>query len=421
MVLWSNFVFHSSWILALTLHAMEEQLNSCPPGTDRLAGPTPPQSRQSSIHIPRKTSWGTPIPPPSSHQRPHSNSEEKFFDVVDINGNCDGSVASDGGETWNTLENIASLGLSFAAEDFQVSVTPKQGRFPLEDEDGHPEPPDCQVPAPEPPFNKWLKNLKKGSGRRKTVSCDIDGSALEREREFFFNHSLGTSDSAGNSDWARARKNETFGHKKSSSGSSSFGFVTAMKSASISLASFSVAPRSRRTGISSHHNRADRSSKTSYVARLSEDGSFIDQAVTNRLLQRRRILEEIIGTEEGYVADIRFLMNVYVTLLASMPTLSLNLRISINRNLNEIVGLHDEILGELHRVVPHSEYTQKDFTEPTRPPYGHHRWRSLDAVPEHIGGGPSWLQKIPGMTAEPKVAAAVARVFGKKVRTPRPH
>jgi len=105
-----------------------------------------------------------------------------------------------------------------------------------------------------------------------------------------------------------------------------------------------------------------------------------------------------------------------VTFMASIPTLSLNLRASINRNLNEIVELHEELLGDLHRVVPHSEYTQPISAESTMPapPNGHHRWRSLDAVPEHKSQ--NWLQKIPGMTADPKVAAEVARVFGKKVR-----
>ena len=196
------------------------------------------------------------------------------------------------------------------------------------------------------------------------MSCDIDASALERE----------LFDSPAARSTAR--------HKKSSSGSS-FGFVTAVKSASISLASFSVAPRSRKTGVSSRHHRTDPSSKASNVGRLSEDSSYIargiviDQAVMNRLLQRRRVLEEIINTEESYVADVKFLMNVshfpinvllvtktfkvYVTLLASIPALSLNLRASINRNLNEIVELHEELLGDLHRVIPHSEYTQSEM------------------------------------------------------------
>jgi hypothetical protein len=101
--------------------------------------------------------------------------------------------------------------------------------------------------------------------------------------------------------------------------------------------------------------------------------------------------------------------------MSSIPTLSLNLRASINRNLNQIVELHEELLGDLHRVVPNSEYTQLEVDATEAPLLkGHNRWRSLDAVPEHAGG-PSWLQKIPGMTTEPKVAAEVAKVFGKKV------
>ena len=105
-----------------------------------------------------------------------------------------------------------------------------------------------------------------------------------------------------------------------------------------------------------------------------------------------------------------------MTLLASIPTLSLNLRASINRNLNEIVELHEELLGELHRVVPHSEYMSVEIDESRKPvrPKGHHRWRSLDAVPERLEQT-AWLQRIPGMTAEPKVAAEVAKVFGKRV------
>lgn len=102
--------------------------------------------------------------------------------------------------------------------------------------------------------------------------------------------------------------------------------------------------------------------------------------------------------------------------MASMPSLSPNFRASINVNLNDIVELHEEILGELHRVVPHSEYSQAgsaDRTLSTRA-NGHNRWRSLDAVPEHAAGA-ACLQKIPGMTAEPNVAVAVARIFGNKV------
>jgi hypothetical protein len=143
-----------------------------------------------------------------------------------------------------------------------------------------------------------MRDLQKRAGqRRKTVSCDVDGSALERE--------------IFDSPTVKGRLR----HKNSLSGSS-FGFVTAVKSATVSLASFSIAPRSRRTGVSSRYQRTDRSSKASNAGRLSEDSSYIvtgmviDQAVLNRLLQRRRVLEEIINTEESYVGDVKFLMNV---------------------------------------------------------------------------------------------------------------
>lgn len=106
--------------------------------------------------------------------------------------------------------------------------------------------------------------------------------------------------------------------------------------------------------------------------------------------------------------------------MASIPTLSLNLRASINQNLNEIVELHNELLGDLHRTVPHSEYTQACSADRTLDQStGHHRWRSLDAVLEHAGES-SWLQRIPGMTAEPKIAASVARVFEQKANPSTP-
>lgn len=106
-----------------------------------------------------------------------------------------------------------------------------------------------------------------------------------------------------------------------------------------------------------------------------------------------------------------------MTTFASLPAVSAGLRSSINRNLTEIVELHEEILGELHRAIPNSEYTQAELLkQPERlQPRAHQRWRSLDSVPEdaeHM----SWLQRIPGMVADAQVAEEVAKIFGKRVR-----
>ncbi|KAI1007815.1 hypothetical protein K3495_g425 [Podosphaera aphanis] len=357
----------------------------------------PTCSRESSLHIPQKTTWGPSISPPSNRNISVQITQGNFFEDVDLHRKSLDSASSQDQHLWDSLENIAALGLSFNAESTELNQSSGMERFSIEDAEGL----ENQSLKPNRPFKKWARSFEhRGLRRRKTVSCDTSTPSVNRD----LFESPGT----------QRRSN----HKKSTS-SSSFGLVTAVKSASISLASFSIA---KKTNVSSSQQRTDRSSKTSHIGRTSEDSTYkakgiiVDQAVINRLLQRRRVLEEIINTEEGYVADVKFLMNVYVTLLASIPSLSLNLRASINRNLNEILELHEELLGELHQAVPHSEYTQINCIVPSfrTSSGGHQRWHSLDAVPENTSGS-SWLQKIPGMTAEPKIAAEVARVFGKKI------
>jgi hypothetical protein len=87
--------------------------------------------------------------------------------------------------------------------------------------------------------------------------------------------------------------------------------------------------------------------------------------------------------------------------------------------LNDIVVLHEELLGDLHRIVPHSEYTQPQSTALSPSIHapktaGHHRWRSLDVVPK-AHSDEDWLHSIPGIMAEPEVAANVAKAFANKV------
>ncbi|KFZ11915.1 hypothetical protein V501_04491 [Pseudogymnoascus sp. VKM F-4519 (FW-2642)] len=312
------------------------------------------------------------------------------------------SDTPDDAEGWDTVDNITALGLAFGYSNTPEQASPTKKRFVLEELEPTHEPPSIQ--STRPPFEKWVKGFNKKAARRHRRANSIAGT--------------GVSDSDYHSLQSKIRTRH--GLRKSVSGSS-LGFVTAVKSASISLASFSIATKSRNRGRSSKHQKTDRSSRASNIgARTSEDSAYAargianDVAVTNRSIRRRRVLEEIISTEEGYFGDVKFLMNVYVTLLASVPMLP-SLRASISRNLSEIVELHDELLGDLHRVVPHSKYTQPDYIScPAPEKQGHHRWRSLDAVPEN-SSDLSWVQKIPGMTAEAQVAADVAKVFGKRM------
>jgi hypothetical protein len=163
----------------------------------------------------------------------------------------------------------------------------------------------CQPIAPTPlakPFQKWMRTLHKRVLRQQEM-MGYDGS-----------HAPWLSQSEHEDIHAR----QSIHHRHSSS-DSSFAFVTAVKSASVgSVTRLSLLTRSRQTTIrSSRGPRTDRSSRASVSGpRVSED-SFVpekqapvDPAVVERALKRRRILEELISTEESYIGDLRFLMNV---------------------------------------------------------------------------------------------------------------
>ncbi|KAG7438974.1 hypothetical protein Forpi1262_v001371 [Fusarium oxysporum f. sp. raphani] len=214
--------------------------------------------------------------------------------------------------------------------------------------------------------------------------------------------------------------------RRLSSSESSFGFIEAVQSASISIASASAISRSRRHHRLSHcWSRTERSSRASLSApRFSEDSIpfekvSIDVAAIQRSLRRRQIIEELINTEESYIGDIRFLIHTYINLLAALPTLPERLRSSINHNLDQILQLHEEILGELHRVVPDSEYSQADHliissSKLNNPKTRHRRWSSLDMAPGDQGSL-QLLEKEPGVLSEPQVAADAAKIFRKRM------
>ncbi|KAK1600103.1 RhoGEF domain-containing protein [Colletotrichum navitas] len=361
-------------------------------------------SRSSSVRINRKTGCATSNPPSPGSQHDSINSDS-VFENVDHPSGLDG-LHIDGVEVWDTLSSMAAFGLEPNNGDSYDGPVP----FPqisVDDSDNTSELSDSDMPSRRGPFHRWMRNLhQRAKQRPQPMNTDTvlpwklldstDRSAISR----------------------RTR------HRRSSSGSS-FGFVAAVKSASVSLASGSSVTRPRGNSRRSlAYSKTDRSSRASFTAaRFSEDSCHVewpantDPLATERALQRRRILEELISTEEGYIGDIRFLMNVYITILASLPTLPMGLRSSINRNLTDIVELHEELLGELHRVVPDSEYTQIEV-----PPLlsktasrGHRRLRSLDSVPEDNGRAISWLQEVPGMISEAQIAGDVAKVFSRKM------
>lgn len=108
------------------------------------------------------------------------------------------------------------------------------------------------------------------------------------------------------------------GHRKSGSWASSVNFITAVKSATMTVASASIAPLSRSASKRSSHPRLYRGSSGLFDSepRFSTESGrpslslIIDDAARQRAKKRREKIEELIKTEESYLSDLKALSNV---------------------------------------------------------------------------------------------------------------
>ncbi|KAL2271188.1 hypothetical protein VTJ83DRAFT_559 [Remersonia thermophila] len=123
----------------------------------------------------------------------------------------------------------------------------------------------------------------------------------------------------GPSPWNNEAEDASDGsaHRRESS-DSSLAFVTTIKPASISVAGTSLlarswiptipSPRAQWTDAGGHvSGPSPRASEDSTQADRQEQA--LDPKVLERALQRRRIIDELITTEEAYIRDLRFLAN----------------------------------------------------------------------------------------------------------------
>lgn len=152
-----------------------------------------------------------------------------------------------------------------------------------------------------PPFRRWVNTLRKRN--------------LERKSRIFREPQTRTVvSSLCHEDVAENLQSDggPFEHRKSGSYSSSTGFVTAIKTASVTLASVSIGPfRShRRTNRGEQRSSGTSDIRASIDSRLPPLTPIIDEATWLRSIQRRKVLEELINTEESYVSDMRTFVNV---------------------------------------------------------------------------------------------------------------
>jgi hypothetical protein len=140
------------------------------------------------------------------------------------------------------------------------------------------------------PFRRWLNTLRKRHSQesyiRGTIHC-LDGASPSRR-----------------------------GHQKSASFSSSIGFLTAVKSASLTLAGASMAPTSKHGKQNHLHSDSNSLSFLGHRQSIDSTAASIEPAIDCkawiRSIQRRNIVDEMLNSEESYISDMKAMTHVKI-------------------------------------------------------------------------------------------------------------
>lgn len=273
---------------------------------DLLDGSThPPPLNQPSEATSHKSSWTRENRVPNtSGTNSASTSDAGTLEVIDLNARCgEISQRSSSGtevECWQQPDH----GPSFEIEEKETLSTKKLPPTPAQ-EDGFCRPSFIVTDTTSHPIRRLLSTLRhRHSKRRRSLSA-------RKER-----WSLDDSDEDLSTVTFQSQHVKPSGHKKTSSWASS-GFVAAVKPATTNLGTLSASQSQISRRFAPMRN-SKRSSKLSQVTnRESVDGNqdfapIVDEAAWDRAVQRRRTLEELIGSEGSYIADLKVLKNVSV-------------------------------------------------------------------------------------------------------------
>ncbi|KAF2273398.1 uncharacterized protein EI97DRAFT_436053 [Westerdykella ornata] len=262
-----------------------------------------------------------------------------------------------------------------------TSTSHDTAQIPLPD-DRNPQDPILGIgPEPErppeisgaPPFRRWMSIL-----RRRHLYQDASSIISS------FHDDSGVYPLDRSTSVQSAESHPTY----SDSASSSLGFVTRVKTASLTVSGASITTASERTSVQNKPCSRTRAGTLPEIRRSTDStatnlGTTLDEDAWLRSLQRRQIVEEIVSSEESYVADLKTLSNDYFTLVSTIPAISSRARTCIQHNINQILQLHQDLLRELHRVVPHADFTQSVVQRETYPAARpkHIRFHSVDLIP----------------------------------------
>ncbi|KAF2401744.1 hypothetical protein EJ06DRAFT_575053 [Trichodelitschia bisporula] len=263
------------------------------------------------------------------------------------------------------------------------------------------------------PFKRWLSTLRKRNTQRKKA---FESKAVVETLDVNFKTQTVLTQ--------RPQSGRLYGLGQTASLSSSLGLVTAVQSATMTLASTSIAARSQRPSQSRLRNGSASETRMSTDSATPSLGPILDEKAWLRALQRQRILNELVSTEESYLGDLKALSNVYFTLLATVPTLTAQRRKSIQHSITQLVQLHSELLVELQQAVPNAEYAHDDAVPlwHKKAPV-HKRWMSEERMPSYanLRANPRrYRNSIDAvvsaqrpMTADAGTVMKVAQVFDK--------
>lgn len=127
-------------------------------------------------------------------------------------------------------------------------------------------------------------------------------------------------------------------------------------------------------------------------------------------------------------------MQAYFTILGHHQASANLVRSTAQKNISDVLHLHDSLLGEIHRKVPFAEYDQRTARVPPNSALlrAHTRWHSVDVVPTR---SPPTLSKLASirqarrslnisrssgdgeafLSCSPQIVSSVARIFSNYV------
>lgn len=279
--------------------------------TDDIRNTTPSGRFPTSL-ISRQASWGSsrsasPVPH-TGNLCPLKRKTAGLYMNQDVQLSAHRPRSSIDSNALGLESGRESPGENFAITQIDPVITHLIGCGELDELDDHQEETEEASPTtavPEQlPFKRWLSTLRrKNQQRRKDVRSHL------QSREFHEPYQLPPFESP------RQHSGRHTGHRQSLSLTSSLGLLTAVKSASMTLTATSLATKSRVETRSAHLRGDNRSSRFS-DARMSFESTapsienVIDEKAWARSVQRRKIVEELLCSEENYIVDMKALVNV---------------------------------------------------------------------------------------------------------------